>query len=156
IGRFLDRYGEWAWLEAAFVASIIRNNSRVLDAGAFAGTFGLAVAHLRPLDFLCSVEPNPLLVRCLQSNLTANAPCPSVVVEALLAGPQVRAGIIQGPPGNLGATRLLDAADPASPGAIQAVTLAGLRAEYGAFDLIKLDVEGMELEVLIAEAEFLA
>jgi hypothetical protein len=36
------------------------------------------------------------------------------------------------------------------------VTLAALRAEYGPFDLIKFDIEGMEREVLSADADYLS
>jgi hypothetical protein len=40
VGRFLMRCGEWAWDETSFVASVLPENARVLDIGAFLGTSG--------------------------------------------------------------------------------------------------------------------
>jgi hypothetical protein len=39
ISLFLARYGEWAWDETGFVASVLTEGARVLDAGAYVGTF---------------------------------------------------------------------------------------------------------------------
>jgi len=63
-----------------------------------------------------------------------------------------------GDPGNLGSTSFAAHnanGHPVAP-AERAVTLAGLRAEHGDFDLIKLDVEGMEQEILEGDREYLA
>ncbi len=158
IGRFLTRYGEWGWNEAVFVASVVEDGARVLDAGAFIGTFGLGLALLRPLQNLCCVEANPAIVPFLVQNITALARCPSAVVEGMLAGPgaQPRAG--RGEPDNLGATsfRPIDESGVSVPAPARAMTLGDLRAAHGDFDLIKLDVEGMEREVLEADAEHLS
>jgi FkbM family methyltransferase len=155
IGRFLVRYGEWAWLEAVFVASVIPNGARLLDVGAFVGTFGLGVARLRPLGLLCCVEANGTAASLLRTNLSACAPCPSVVVEALVAGSDAVSGTGRVEPGNLGGMSFSVSDDPNAQGEIRATTLAGLRATYNAFDLIKLDIEGMELEALLGDADFL-
>jgi FkbM family methyltransferase len=158
IGRFLSRYGEWAWCEARFVASVLRDDARVLDVGAFAGTFGLGVALSRPLGFLCFVEANPVMAQMLQGNVTGKTKCPVAVVEALVVGPQSGPRTGHGEPGNIGATSFYSEEDAgeAVPAPSQAMTLADLRVRYGAFDLIKLDVEGMELEALLGDAEALA
>src|SRR5262249_13988082 len=51
IGRFLARYGEWAWDEVSFLAPLLPNGAHVLDVGAFVGTFGLGLALRRELGF---------------------------------------------------------------------------------------------------------
>src|SRR5262245_55126055 len=68
IGQFITRYGEWAWDEVGFVASVLRDGARVLDAGAFVGTFGLGLAQRRQLDFLCLVEANSTITPFLRQN----------------------------------------------------------------------------------------
>ena len=40
VGRYLSRYGEWGWDEVRFVAGTLPSEgARVLDVGAFVGTF---------------------------------------------------------------------------------------------------------------------
>lgn len=73
IGRFLTETGEWAFDEASFIASTLNDGARVLDGGAFLGTFGLGVALRRKLGLLCAVEANPLVLPLLEANLRRNA-----------------------------------------------------------------------------------
>ena len=87
IGRFLLETGEWAFDEASFVAGFAPEGGRVLDAGAFVGTFGLGLAVLRPIGFLCAVEANPKVLPLLEANLRRNAKIPVEVVGGLLGGP---------------------------------------------------------------------
>ncbi|MFB1487475.1 MULTISPECIES: FkbM family methyltransferase [unclassified Thiocapsa] len=164
IGRFLDRYGEWAWEEARFVANTLPGDRvRVLDAGAFIGTFGLGLALQRPIDFLCSIEANGALIPFLKGNIARNYHGTSCVTEAILGWPEFNFHDGHTDPCNLGATSFV-AGDEEVPLLSETetvfqerlVTLAELRAEHGAFDLIKLDLEGMELGVLEGDREHLA
>jgi hypothetical protein len=172
IGRHLARYGEWAWDEVCFIAGILPSEgARVLDVGAFIGTFGIGLSQLQKLKSLCFVEANtnimPLLKRNVQRIFTendrssrANRQLKPTIIEALV-----------GPPGapllpgisllnNLGSTAFTqftsDEAIIVAPPPMRALTLADLRAEYGDFDLIKLDAEGMELEILRSDAQALS
>ena len=150
ISRFLGQCGEWARDEASFVASVLPDNPRILDAGAFLGTFGLGVALRKCIGFLCFVEANPAIVKLLRENVERCASFPNVVVNAMLAGlpTEPRRGF--GDPRNLGATSFLESAaddNPTEPPEY-ATTLNDLVAEHGAFDLVKLDVEGMERDIL--------
>ena len=54
--EFLSRYGEWAWMEVSFIASLLKPGARVLDAGAFLGTFGLGLGGLVDLALLCCLR----------------------------------------------------------------------------------------------------
>ncbi|RKT44488.1 FkbM family methyltransferase [Thiocapsa rosea] len=164
IVRFLDRYGEWAWEEARFVANTLPGDSvRVLDAGAFIGTFGLGIALQRSVDFLCLIEANSALIPLLEENVARNHRGSFCVTEGILGWPAFAFHNGHCDPHNLGATSFVASADetPPSPAAQtvfqqRLVTLAELRAEHGNFDLIKLDLEGMELGVLKSDAEHLA
>jgi hypothetical protein len=69
VGRFLQRYGEWGWDEVRFVASVLPDRARVLDIGAYLGTFGLGIALQKPLAFLCLVEANPSVIPQLKANV---------------------------------------------------------------------------------------
>ncbi len=158
IGRFLERYGEWGWHEVVFVASILPESARVLDIGAFVGTFGLGLALRKPLASLCFVEANPAIVPMLAENVRRNAPILGTVVGAMVGGEAAEPKSGRADAENHGSASFTDDAH----GAVEVeapqrvLTLAGLRAEHGPFDLIKLDVEGMEAEILQADAEFLA
>jgi FkbM family methyltransferase len=159
ITKFLLRCGEWAWDEVEFVASTVPEGARVLDAGAFLGTFSLGLALNKRLSFLCAVEGNSQVVPLLKDNIRGNTEVPAVFVDAMLAecptGPR---------PGgrrdasNLGSTSFATCVDAyhTAEHATGAVTLAELRSEYGEFDLIKLDVEGMEQEILRGDRDHLA
>lgn len=153
IGRFLQVYGEWAWLESSFVAQVVPPGGRVLDVGAFVGTFGLGVARLTPLDLLCCVEANPRVAALLADNLHANCAGRVEVVPEAVAPEGTKLGAGSGQDGNLGSMSFA----PGATGSSHAVpagqtTLRELRERYGPFDLVKLDVEGLELALLQADA----
>lgn len=160
IGRFLRTYGEWAPHEVQFVAGAIKAGARVADVGAFVGTFGLGLmAHL-PLDSVCFVEANSRILPLLQSNVGRNATAPSTVVDAAIIPASMRgavaASIEAGNAGSfsLGGSETMDRT-PAEVVACQ-LTLRELRAQHGPFDLIKLDVEGLENALLQDDSEFIA
>ena len=158
IGRFLQHYGEWAWDEAYFVASILPENARVLDVGAFVGTFGLGLAANRQLNSICFVEANAKVIPFLEDNVQRNATVPCVVREAVVLGDAGQIVLGHADPDNLGSTSFvataagqLEVDAPANSS-----TLAQLREENGPFDLIKLDTEGLELDILKGDADFLS
>jgi hypothetical protein len=124
IGRFLTKYGEWAWLETVFVASILPEGARILDGGAFVGTFGLGVAGVRDLSFAAAfVEANFSLVSILQGNVSANARCPWEVVGSMIAGTDGGAGLPRETSGNIGGTSYEPAEPEAAAGAVDATSL---------------------------------
>jgi len=158
IGSFLHRYGEWAWDEACFSASLIRPGSRVLDLGAYLGTFGLGVMARKRLKFACFVEGNADIAQALNENVTRNANCHVAVVEGIVSGTGLIGKVGKADPDNVGSTSFLPCATGARDvrGAANIVKLADLRTRYGRFDLIKLDIEGMERDVLFANTFWIA
>jgi FkbM family methyltransferase len=158
IGRFLMRCGEWAWDEASFVASVVPEGARALDVGAFLGTFGLGLALCRRPEFLCLVEANPTVLPLLRINIESNITFPTAVVNALVTGCATNPRVGMTDPSNLGSASFIDSAENGQLVGMphRAMTLADLRAEYGPFSLIKLDVEGMELEIIHGDREYLS
>jgi FkbM family methyltransferase len=158
ITKSLMRCGEWAWDEVEFVASTLPDDSRVLDAGAFLGTFSLGLALNKRLSFLCAVEGNSQVVPLLKDNIRSNTGVPAVFVDAMLAECSTAPRPSPHAASNLGSTSFATCvdADDTAEYATRAVTLAELRSEYGEFDLIKLDVEGMEQEILRGDRDHLA
>lgn len=158
IGRFLQHYGEWAWDEVCFVGSVIADGARVLDVGGFVGTFSLGLAAQRELGMLCVVEANPATAPVLERNMRRNARVPHVVIEAMVGAPGAEPHAGYADQANVGSSSFSANAEGSvrvEPPAA-ATTLAELRAEHGPFDLIKLDVEGMELDILRDEGEYLS
>lgn len=158
IGRFLQHYGEWSWDEATFIASVLPEASRVLDVGAFLGTFGLGLLSQKSAAFVCFVEANPAIAPYLKRNVQRNAPGQAVVVEALVGDSNARPRRGRAQPSNFGSASFSENANGDlvidEPAAV--TTLSKLRKEHGPFDLIKLDAEGMEFSILQDDAEFLS
>ncbi|MBF0877894.1 FkbM family methyltransferase [Gluconobacter cerevisiae] len=161
IGRFLDYYGEWAFNEVRFCASLLKDGARVLDIGAFIGTFSLGVASLRRLNSLCVVEGNPELIPFLNANISGAAHSPDIsCINAIVAPRGYEVHGHYGQEENLGSTSFVydettvDVPDDVSMKAT--LTLTELREQNGPFDLIKIDAEGMEYAILKDDKEFVA
>jgi FkbM family methyltransferase len=151
IGSFLARYGEWADLETRFICGVIEDGAAVADIGAFLGTFGIGLSQYRKLHKVCFIEANPEIVPLLRENVERRCPAAHSVIEALIAPVGVHT-VGRHPPANLGATSFVTGlADPEDVPIVmpaQRMTLGDLVRQHGPFDLIKLDVEGMELRIL--------
>jgi len=158
ISQFLARCGEWGWDETGLIASTLPERSRVLDVGAYLGTFGLGLSIRKRLGFLCLVEANQKILPLLRENVQANATCPAAVVSAMVGGADLSLRPGRGDPKNLGSASFASDAegDPVADLPEHALSLAHLRAQYGHFDLIKLDVEGMERDILLADQAYLS
>ena len=158
ISRFLLQYGEWAWDEVCFLASVIPEGSNILDAGAFLGTFGLGLSLQRRVGKTCFVEANPAIFPLLQSNISRNMNTPFALISSILCGTTnlLSEGLSSG--NNLGSTSFAPGSrgNVATPKQETANTLESLRLEYGPFHFIKLDVEGMEFEVLNSDSKYLS
>ena len=152
---FLRRYGEWAWDETCFIADNLRDGARIADIGAFLGTFALGVTQRRRLDYICSVEPNPEIVPLLRENIERNCDAQSTVMAAAVApvGSGLKEGVYdQGNLGSFGYTDRSRAGEKRSwNGQVETIDLGSLRRQFGEFDLIKIDAEGLEADILESE-----
>jgi FkbM family methyltransferase len=156
IGRFLAKYGEWSLLEAMFLGTNLSANARILDVGAFVGTFSLGLSRQSSLQFVCAVEANPRIAPLLSSNLERNLHVPYGIEISVVVPPtrSISSGNFQ--KDNLGSLSFAEnsfGTESVTP--VGTISLTDLREAYGPFDLVKLDVEGMELELILSDMEAL-
>ncbi len=160
VSKALAMYGEWAQEELALLARFIAPGACVLDAGAFIGTHTLAFARMAgPAGKVYAFEPRREIFAYLKRNIEANG----------LAQAQARNVALGRQPAELALDGLdLQHADNfgglSQEGAgttageaqyfVSVVTLDML--DLPKVDVIKLDVEGMEAEVLAGAREVIA
>ncbi len=145
IGRALELYGEFAETENRVMVRLVGAGDLVLDVGANVGTVTLPLAaHVGPSGRVIAFEPQRLVFQHLCANIALNG---LTNVDARWAAVGATAGSARIPAldptlaENFGATRL------AADGEVVAVTpIDSLQLER--CDLIKIDVEGMEDDVL--------
>lgn len=152
IGRFLNIYGEWAMHEVRFVAGSLPPGAKVADVGAFVGTFSLGLMAETTLRSVCLVEANPAVAPLLRANLARNATVPAEVIEAVMV-PASHQGALEASVeadniGSFSVTMVAEDGREAATLAARQITLPELQNEHGLFDLIKLDVEGLETALL--------
>lgn len=156
IVRMLRTNGEWAFAEQLLLAPLIRPQDRVWDVGAFLGTYGIGLAQLAPHPpaRLLAVEPGDNLFPHLLANLQKNAPCPFDIARCAV-GEKTGRLRIKGRSQDDNAGALAFEPDAQGDGTIPCKSLPDLRAEHGGYDVLKLDVEGMENDVLRGDIAFI-
>jgi FkbM family methyltransferase len=125
----------------------------VFDGGAHLGTFALGAA-LHGAKKIVAVEPDPTSFALLSENLRRNSKIEYYTERCALAENNGRASLSASYPTNAGAARWHITNNP-SEATVAATTLAALRIKYGAYDLLKLDIEGSELEALRGDSRWI-
>ena len=156
IVRSLTQLGEWCATEAILASCLLKANETLCDAGAFLGTFSLGLARQTSPGHVIAIEANPVLNTALAQNLQ-NLPCRATPLSCglgrapgwLVPEKEIAA--------NHGAASYVFQDAPPENGApaIPCKTLAQIREAHGDYDMVKLDIEGMEREVLLGDAEYL-
>lgn len=152
VGRSLDVYGEYSELEAQLFRHVLRSGLVAVDVGANIGAFTVALARaVFPGGSVIAIEPQRILHQMLCANLALNG---IRNVRALQAGAGRAFGKAIAPiidfamPSNFGGVPLV----PSGPGEvvdIVPIDTLGLPACH----FVKIDVEGMEVEVIDGAAE---
>jgi FkbM family methyltransferase len=161
VSESLALYGEWAQREIDFLAHFIAPGSTVLDIGAFIGTHTLAFSALvgdqgTVIAFEPRAEAFDLLTRNVQDNQRTNVHLRQQGVSDAPASIQLHR-MPPGAPTNFAGLALDDDDEgPASGPAYEVplVTVDGLA--LAAVGLLKIDVEGMERQVLDGARETIA
>lgn len=139
--------------ELELIAELVERPQRILDVGANLGNHSLYFAHRFDPILTVPVEPNPLVVPLLRANLGLNwhRSFDLSLVGCGMSDREGRGTSYVANETNLGGARLV----PDDDGCVSIVT--GDNALEGiSFDLVKIDVEGMENAVIAGMAGILA
>lgn len=122
----------------------------IVDVGANVGNHTIYFAS-RPTAYVLALEPNPEAIDILRKNVALNG-CTQVDLSKLGMGIGAEPGeFTLHPPtmaNNLGATSL-EASKPDDASTVSVVTLDEVALNLKHINLLKIDVEGMEMEVLM-------
>jgi FkbM family methyltransferase len=153
MGQAYLAYGECCELETRFLLSLLRVPGLVIEVGANMGVHTVPMARALSGRRLLALEPQPVIFQQLCANLALNG-LMHVTALPYACGSATGAIRIETQdylrPGNFGAASVgFPARATASETIVQCVRLDDLVPPDGeAVGLIKIDVEGMELEVL--------
>lgn len=148
----LREYGAHQRGDLNALMSVLRHDDVVLDIGAHVGTFAIPLArHLGPSGQVVAIEPHPDVFRLLCQNVELNGLDARIETQqVLLAAPGSlpRSPVLMS--GNTGGTWFQEAS-ASDAAALAATTIDAwmeARADPVGPSVIKVDVEGAELEVL--------
>jgi FkbM family methyltransferase len=150
VGRFLGVYGEYFEDEVQLMASLCAPGATIVDAGANIGAHTLPLAKaVGPTGKVFAFEPQRRPFQLLAANVALNGLDNVECIRAALGetGGELRLGDLPGDaPANVGGATLADLGGGSIPTPIY--TLDAFLPDVSGLRLIKIDVEGMELEVL--------
>jgi FkbM family methyltransferase len=154
IGASLRMYGEWAEEEVYFLSFFIEPGAVVLDVGANVGTHALAFSRfVTPRGRVVAIDAQERAYNLLLLNMALNGASHVSCVRAVVG---IETGVRFVPPDN-GTNTDMGAVVFSAPSPVKdcvslltplsMITLDDLSMQQ--CDLIKIDVEGMELDVLL-------
>lgn len=155
IGGALIAYGEFCELEGRFLQGYCRAGNVVVEVGSNIGGHTVTIAQAVGSEGrVLAIEPQPVVFQSMCANLALNC---LLNVDALNCGCAETQRVLTLPAvdyaqeGNFGGLALRPpSAAPSIP--VQCEALDNLLQRYSRVDLIKIDVEGMEQDVLAGAA----
>lgn len=158
IGACLHYYGEWAQQEMDLFDLFLSENSNVIDVGANIGTHSVYFSKKCNKGNIFAVEPQIYISEFLNANLLLNGCFNVVPVRAACGSEEKEVRILNidpfsGQKVNYGEFKLNDHKDK---GLITSCIKLDSFLKYGIpFHFIKLDVEGLEVDVLNGAEELI-
>lgn len=146
VGRSLDRYGEWSELSCGQLGRFLQPDDVVCDIGANIGAQTIAFARAVPRGAVYAFEPVRANYQFLVTNVTLNELANAVPVHAAVGA---SVGRIAAPGIDLRVAANFGSIELRPGGTGEEVSLVTVDAlNFPACALLKIDVEGMEAEVL--------
>jgi FkbM family methyltransferase len=147
IGRSFDLYGEFSEGETAVFAQIVPKGGIVLDVGANIGAHTIPMARMvGEAGRVVAIEPQRIIHQMLCANVALNA---LTNVSAIWAGAGQESGTMRVPPINYAAEENFGGVSLANGEQGEIVQILRLDSlQLPACHFIKIDVEGMEAEVI--------
>ncbi|MBF8263181.1 MAG: methyltransferase, FkbM family [Parachlamydiales bacterium] len=151
IGKSLEEYGEWAQAELEFLTPYIPVGGIIMDVGAYIGTHTLYFADaVGPNGIVIAIEPQQVMFQLLCANVALNN---FLNVRAFNLAVDETAGLVQ--------INEVDYRHSNNFGAVAVNRFEGYPVEarslddiaMPSLDLIKIDVEGLEPEVINGAAQ---
>lgn len=151
IGHALEKYGEYSEAEPALWAKFLKTGDYAIDVGANIGCFTLALSNLvGPSGKVYAIEPQPENFELLKRNAEGKAHVDNIAIGSEWNSIRI-APLSSLPHTNYGGFELKN-----EPGGKE-ISVMPLDEYYmeKRLDFIKIDVEGMETEVLIGAEKLL-
>jgi FkbM family methyltransferase len=148
IGRALELYGEYAEQEMQLFSSLLLPDDQVIEIGANIGTHTIPLAKAVPSGLVHAFEPQPVVFQNLCANLSLNC-CENVLAWPAAVGRE-KGKLVVPPvdycsPGNFGGISLKEEGDGVE---IEVLRLDDYAVKLTSLKLLKIDVEGMEKNVI--------
>lgn len=155
ISNGIRRLGIWQFPITAFIVAYLRRGDVFVDVGANIGYFSVfAALAVGPDGKVHAVEPEPANLALLQKNLELNG-LSNVEVHAVAASDRSGQATLYRDGFNSGGHSLLQKPQVQNTTSVSVTTLDALLDTKGSPRLIKIDVQGSEVDVLKGMSELL-
>jgi FkbM family methyltransferase len=153
IKNYLIRYGEWSWNEVNFCSQFINTESVVYDIGSYIGTFTLGILNKNPSN-IYSIEANPEIYVLLANNIRRLGESNCIAINQFIGdGSCVYAEEFVDQ--NLGG-HSYHPADNLDTKTFSPISLEQLRTQNKNYTFLKIDAEGMELDIIASDFEWIS
>jgi FkbM family methyltransferase len=137
--------GDWEETTIPVFYELARSARLFLDIGAYSGIYTLLACAANEQLHVVAFEPNPRSQLLLERNIDANLLGDRVTVERAAAGEHGGRAILRIPADETAASIFCDSGSPIT---VSVVSIDDVVPAEFAVDLVKIDVEGAELDVL--------